>query len=447
MKKMFLISIVLVASLFSYKLPNVEAMHDDIPLEDYKREQDFRKANGLEYSKEAIEKAMKSEVASASKNEYGIELTKKELEILQRNDKLIKDYKPIIEKALKSKSKNYTLKDPKLQGYTIELIDIGSYHIDTTDGLKFIISLSKVNEETNKVINLLTKEIPKEHLIIKEVKNSEKELVESYFQINEELKDKFNEFNIMNISVNIPDNVVDIEVEQLERGIISKLESRFNKDIIRIIQGTSYAVEERATSRQNIGGGLKITDSLYNCTSGFTATKNTNRFLVTAGHCNESSTQTNWRQGGSVFGTEHFDYNGNYADIGLLRVTSTSRKIFNGIYKYSAYDSNYTSWQTSINNLSVGDKICVSGQKTGFQCGTVESKFSNKGSYVGYVKVSNGIDTTNGDSGAPYWYNGVLMGIHSAGETSGPPFALMSHISYALQYGGAVTPYTSSTPK
>lgn len=413
----------------------------------------YRTSNNLDASYEAIQKALNSENGRSTVPKYGVALTEEEDEYITNRDNLMEKYGKQISKLLKENGiKAYKGLNKEI---LVEYSDVATFHQERANGLKFVIGFSEENEKTIKLREKIEEMVPTEYLEFKKVNHSEAELVEAYETINKVSRD--NDIQLAYASVDIKNNVVNVEVENMENlmnvlqeslSIKSMVSSKHN--IFNIKEGKlRIQSEARTTKLDTMAGGLLIDDSSYDsihatgayCTIGASAKKDSNRFVVTAGHCLENWSSTIY-QGGESIGTNHYYYKGDYADVGVINVNS-NKKISYYVYKYSWTDGKVTSYQSSVSSLDVGDSVCLSGATTGFQCGEVTSTYTNYPGYVGYIETD--IDSSGGDSGGTYWYNDVLIGIHTAGERSGPPIALFTHISYAISYGGAWTPKTNST--
>lgn len=209
---------------------------------------------------------------------------------------------------------------------------------------------------------------------------------------------------------------------------------------------------ERELTKDYMFGGLEINIerpiSSGWCTAGFSATKNGERYLVTAGHCINDKNSPYTYQVGEIIGANHFHYMGSKADVGLIKLSS-NKYLTNKIYKGSTMPmGQYTSYQKSRQEMQIGDKVCFSGATTGFQCGNIISTYSSPsldGSLYPGLIVTSGIDSDGGDSGAPYWYNDVLLGIHTSGYgDSSYERTHITHVAEAINLGGNMTPYFSN---
>lgn len=420
----------------------------------------YREANNLDYSNEAIQKALKSSNAPSTILTYSIALTEEEESYIRERDALMVEYADPISSLLKENGIT------KTTGPNNEVVEtystIGTFYQEKKNGLKFIVSFSESNERVDQVKKSIEELVPAKYLEFRNANFSEAELVDAYENLMNESRQSG--IQIEEAEVAIKENSVVVKAE--DTATVNLIEKNSLQDrtslnsspdnqpsIFKIVTGKSNTQAEARNSKLDtmVGGLLisdsvqKSTDSIGFCTLGTTATKGTDRFLITAGHCFDSWGPTIF-QGGEQIGTDHYQYMGDYADIAVIKA-SNNKKISNYIYKYSWTDSRVTSYQTSSSSLKVGDNICMSGAKTGFSCGEVTSLNSTgiPGTGIGFIKTD--IDSEAGDSGSPYWYDGVLMGIHSGGEVTGPPFTVFTHISKAIAYAGGWTPYTSNTVK
>lgn len=416
------------------------------------KHQRYRKANNLDYSDQAILDALNSSNARETIPKYSIALTEEEERYIQGRDELMNKYGPQISNLLTENGVIFT-KGPNndiIEKYS----DVGTFYQEKENGLKFVVGFSVENEKAEKIKKAIEELVPAEYLEIKKVNFSEAELVSAYESVVNESKQLGIPFET--VAVRIKENVVEVQLADgtnatklMASNSIKSLNAE-NSDIYKIVTGKSNEkLDARNTKLDTMVGGLLIADTATNstdsknyCTIGTLATKSSDRFIITAAHCLESWNTNNVYQGGSLVGTEHFSYNGNYADVGVIKVPST-KKISNYVYKYSWTDSRITSYQTSTNSLNVGDNVCLSGATSGFSCGSVTAKNITSLGNSGYMEAD--VVSLGGDSGGTWWYNGVLIGIHRSGD--GASFARFSHISNAKAYGGDWTPYTSDTAK
>lgn len=416
------------------------------------KHQRYRKSNNLDYSNQAIMNALNSSNARDTIPKYSIALTEEEERYIQERDELMNKYGPQISNLL-TKNGVVSAKGPNndiIEKYS----DIGTFHQEKENGLKFVIGFSVENEEVKEIKKAIEALVPAEYLEIKKVNFSEAELVSAYESVINESKQLGIPFET--VAVRVKENVVEIQLADSTNATKLMASSPIkaltveNDNIYKIVTGKSNEkLDARNTKLDTMVGGLLIADTATNstnsinyCTIGTLATKSSDRFIITAAHCLESWNTNNAYQGGSLVGTEHFSYNGNYADVGVIKVPST-KKISNYVYKYSWTDSKITSYQTSTNSLNVGDNVCLSGATSGFSCGSVTAKNITSIGNSGYMEAD--VVSLGGDSGGTWWYNGVLIGIHRSGD--GASFARFSHISNAKAYGGDWTPYTSDTAK
>lgn len=405
----------------------------------------YRTDNNLDASLATINMAIENinssnlqvkQQAEASLLTYGVALTMEEINYLKDRDEKMNFYAPIIVKIIRGDN---------------ELSKLGLFYQETSNGLKFHIGLSKdANKSTIK--QEILSAIPENLVVFHDIQYTEEELVKAYSKIVDGKEIFQNKgIKINKVIVNAQNDLVDINIDPNSSELSETLLDQEYGKIVKVIrEGVNIQSEARNSVFTTMVGGLSIQGILTNnpgyqanCSTGFTATKGTDRFVVTAGHCIPSV--TNWSQGGQAIGTSHYYYEGNYADVGLIKINGT-RLISSYVYKYSGFDSSYSSYETNQNNVIVGDKVCLSAATTNFQCGQVNAVYASGPSGNYYVETS-GIDSDTGDSGGTYYYNGILKGIHSGGEISGAPIrTYYTHVSRAIQYGGGFTPYTSTTP-
>ncbi|SDD51652.1 Trypsin [Paenibacillus sp. CF095] len=419
----------------------------------------YRQSNNLDYSEETIRAALNSPNATNTIPKYSIALTEEEEAYIQERDELMVKYGDEISKMMKENG--VTITSGPNNEITESYSDIGTFYQEKSNGLKFVISFSVINEETNRIKKAIEDLVPAEYLEFREANFSEAELVSAYEGLIKESREAG--IALEEVTVAVKENSVIVKVEDqkkvdlIEENILKKETSinslkAYKPSIFKVVVGEANdKLEARTSTLNTMAGGLLIVNNSADsktgtgpfCTLGTLATKGNDRFIITAGHCFDSW-GSNVYQGGELIGTKHYQYVGDKADIGVIKVDA-GKKISNYVYKYSWTDSRITSYQSSPSSLDVGDNICMSGARSGFLCGEVTSLNTSMNGGSGYIQTD--IDSAGGDSGAPYWYNGVLMGIHSGGEISGTPFTRFTHIANAIAYGGVWTPYTSNTVK
>lgn len=398
----------------------------------------YRLENNLSTSDEAILKAMNDPNAERTKNTYSISLTAEEEAYINERDKQMLEYKTVILNIVRGEN---------------EFNEVGTFYQVTNTGLKFIVGFSKENEEVERMKSELEKAVPQKLLVIKKVTNSERELIDVYRKISSE-KGYWTEqgVQISGLSLSVKDDIVKVSINPFTDEDRSQLEAYYGNDKIQVKQSNEKIELLARTSKfDTMVGGLAIATTSANstsdpdCSTGFTATKGTDRFVVTAGHCTYGS--TTWYQGGESIGSTHYTYMGESADVGLIKVSGT-KYISNYVYKYSGFDSNYVNYETNHSWAVVGDKVCMSGSTSGFQCGEVTDVYASGVYGDSYIKST--IQSAGGDSGGTIWYSGFLKGIVHAGSTdsaTGIKSTIYTHVADAMAFGGSFTPYTSSTAK
>lgn len=407
----------------------------------------YREANNLDSSDEAIKNALTSTNARETITKYSIALTEEEEKYIQERDGLMEKYGKLISSMMKENGVT-VFKGPNNE-ITERYSNVGTFYQEKANGLKFVVSFSIQSEQTDQIRKAIEEIVPPEYLEFRDVDFSEAELVKAYEDITTESKEL--SITLENVIVDIKNNIVEVQVEdKMNANRISINSLKFSSPgIYKFEIGKSNEQPEaRTTKLDTMVGGLLIADSASNstnslgyCSIGTSAKKNGDRFIITAGHCLESWS-SNIYQGGEKVGTEHYQYDGDYADVGVIQVTA-NKKISNYVYKYSWTDGKVTSYQSNVSSLDIGDNVCLSGATTGFSCGEITALNANSSGNIGFIQTD--IDSAGGDSGGTYWYNNVLIGIHTAGEVSGTPFTRFTHIANAIAYGGAWTPFTSNT--
>ncbi|MEU8001806.1 S1 family peptidase [Catellatospora sp. NPDC049111] len=164
--------------------------------------------------------------------------------------------------------------------------------------------------------------------------------------------------------------------------------------------------------RTLLAGGDAIYGSTARCSLGANARRGTTYYLITAGHCTNSS--ANWWTNSArtiaigVRTASSFPTN----DYGLVRYTSTlshpsAVNTYPGLLQLYGTGSAY-----------VGQAVCRSGATTGVRCGTVTALNATvnyaEGTVTGLIRTN--ICAEPGDSGGPlYTSGGIILGILSGG--------------------------------
>jgi len=349
---------------------------------------------------------------------------------------------------------------------SIEAVDeYGEFYIDNEVGLKFVLALAKEDEKTDKLIRDIDSLVPSELFIVEKVKYSKQYLVTLAEEILSSLQKSGKKYNI---ETSVKNQKVYIKTD-VEDSIKQALEI-FVNDYDGVVEVVDEYIENspaatRGDNHTKLGGGIAIDSN--NCSTAVTATKGTNEFLLTAGHC-FSGTGATVKQNSTNVGVVHLNAYGNLGtDVALIKLTDTTRKITNGYYYSSIlaaggyYDKSYTSSSTVIN----GQLLCKAGIKTNVTCGTVidtaapvtYTSGSTTINLTGLIKVQkdDGGIVLPGDSGGivfnayrDYEVVGIVSGNSIASGTfPAGYYGYMTKIGNAIANGGAVTLYTSSTEK
>ncbi|MGO4271866.1 S1 family peptidase, partial [Paenibacillus sp. TAF58] len=322
---------------------------------------------------------------------------------------------------------------------------VGSFYIDKSG--HFNIAVSKDSENVNSILEKIKNIIPSEKLkIVKGRKYSSKEL----FNINKELSN-ISEYN--SEDTKITQTYMDEELGKVVIEAASMSDATKNKllglykDAVDIrINSTFQGTEKTFTRTDNfgvLGGGIAINNS--SCTMAATATKGTDRFIVTVGHCLTGNGTSTVYQNSTSVGVDWAKAVSH--DIGLIKVTGSGRWISNKILRTSpntAYDGKYTTTSTATQ----GQTLCKAGITTNETCFKVLSTSVNTSNYQDAIKVENPYwqNQNNGDSGAPmYSTSNVLYGIMSEKDTAygSSSAAYATKISYFGYYWPDYSLYTS----
>lgn len=316
--------------------------------------------------------------------------------------------------------------------------EIASFSVDYPNN-KFFIYLTENDRRIQDVQNKLINSFPyPEMLEFKYVKYSHSELSNVTKKI--EVGSKVEGSQITASLVDVVENKVRIGVYPYSEKADEYLKELYG-DITIIEEKKPIEEQARTTPQFHVQGGLQIgstvsrsTGSGY-CTLGYTATRNGEDYLVTAGHCLRNAVdrgENNWYQGGEFIGTRSlYGANSNY-DAGIIKL-STAKNATNYIYKNNSFDSKYT--RETNGNSYTGQPVCISGVTSGTICGNVTNTNGNviierpDGSTYAATRVIADYGGVGGDSGAPVWYSGIMIGIHNAsGGTFSHLFSYKQHL-------------------
>ncbi|GHJ43484.1 hypothetical protein Cs7R123_08260 [Catellatospora sp. TT07R-123] len=179
------------------------------------------------------------------------------------------------------------------------------------------------------------------------------------------------------------------------------------------LRGTAVDLRrEPGRLRTMLAGGDAIYGSTARCSLGANARRGTTYYLITAGHCTNTSADW-WTDSAHTIAigvrtASSFPSN----DFGLIRYTSklehpSAVNTYPGLLQLYGTGSAY-----------VGQAVCRSGATTGVRCGTVTALNATvnyaEGTVTGLIRTN--ICAENGDSGGPlYTTGGILLGILSGG--------------------------------
>lgn len=165
-------------------------------------------------------------------------------------------------------------------------------------------------------------------------------------------------------------------------------------------------------------GGLSWFSRVGACTTGFGATRNGQPGFISAGHCA--------MRGDTAF-VGRPDFLVEYGTVTSSVLTSTTDGLFaqkgadypqpsrGFVYVSSAEPARRITSREPASGFRVGSRSCLSGQFSGFRCGTIEDA-SFTAPELGLrdvVLTDTGLCGVPGDSGAPVFNNSTAMGIFS----------------------------------
>jgi hypothetical protein len=237
---------------------------------------------------------------------------------------------------------------------------------------------------------------------------------------------------VRTVSVEIPDNVVEVGVVDAPERAERRLEQRFG-DGVRVVATPLVAPTPRTNSYPPLKAGLTI-DSLqgltsYRCTSSFITEDGGDYFMLTAGHCGPVG--SSWTHAVYYAGrmTRNAYFNGSSADAATIQISPLDRS--NLIF---ISDSNLRAVRSSNLSDTVGALICQSGNSSGYVCGSIESTDMTV-SYSDatfYNQRRATFPSIPGDSGGPLFAGGEAHGVMSGNVTysDGDQDAIYSHITH-----------------
>jgi streptogrisin D len=186
---------------------------------------------------------------------------------------------------------------------------------------------------------------------------------------------------------------------------------------------TLTRVEGKIGLTGTVNGGKYIrSEDGYQCSAGFNVRKkndNSSLYVLTAGHCTTHDPGvSDWYNGAD----EYFGYDagGRFpgTDYGLIKHNNASVSKPGNVFWHGS--GNVTDI-THSRDPGVGEAVCMSGYRSGVECGTVwelnVTAHYPEGDVHGLFRTD--ICTQDGDSGGPVFHNDAALGINSGKRSSG----------------------------
>jgi thioredoxin-related protein len=384
------------------------------------KSQRFREEMGLDGDSKTLQSLLNEE---RKLSKYGVLLTENEEKELDARFKKQKDRIPKIREYINKNLKN----------------EFAGLYIDQSQGGVVKVGFKKSEKEkVEKLVDEL-KELYDEDIIeVYYAEHTNEELNDLADKISEDrITLKKEGIELSSVSVNLPNQQIDIGVTKLNSKVTKKLEDKYGKNILHIFEEEIHKAEADPDDYYRpIEAGLEIEGNIRACTAAFSAQSESDPddfYVITAGHCIDNIGE-DWEQGNSKFG-DVTDYQfGGSIDVGLIELDegsddATYYLFGNGKHKLESIDD-----IQSFSEEEVGDPVCISGAATGsVTCGTIKST-----NWKGYIRHPDGsteyftnmrqasYSSRSGDSGAPVFIGGTAVGVHSA---SG---GIYTHIRYII---------------
>ncbi|MGN7380441.1 S1 family peptidase [Paenibacillus sp. SAFN-117] len=409
------LSVALLVPLLSYQgSTRAESADQLAESEEFEKNISYRAIFGLNQEPNYVKEVMETNKISLG---HGVALTPNE------------------EKELNERFQRQRENKPKILNYLKEDKSYAWLYIDQANGgiinIGFKDSLLNKEEEIRKVTNIYG---DSSKIKFHEAKYSEDELRDLGSKIFEQMHNELEAKGIhLTVQTDIPSQKVEVLINPYDQSIVDELKQKYSEDMLSFGKSQEFKLDASRTDKiRPINGGVRIynSDMDQNCTAGFSATKNGQSYLVTAGHC--LNTNDYITQGGEFIGLASGTHQGGNNDSGIISIPSSIASKY--VYKYQPNDTLLTSAQPS-NSDNVGDRVCLSGQVTGYSCGTITNVDvwdSIAGKVYQHVRKAN-YAVASGDSGGTIFDGSVLKGIHFASSgSSGNYSSYFSHVSAVL---------------
>ncbi|WP_100334082.1 S1 family peptidase [Bacillus alkalisoli] len=373
----------------------------------------FREEFGLKSNKNFVKEVMAN--PKASKQAFGIYMTyEEETELTNRLKKLDK-----IVPELKGNIKNYLNNE-----------EFGGVYIDQTKGGVINIGIKKSVPNIEMKIKNIVEKYNEFNINFVEVNVSEKELDADHDKLILHLEELTSKGIIINSIA------TDIKLNQLEIGVdkyINEIE-----EVLKQYINVPFSVKEipraqdtnRFSQYRPLQAGIAIDGG--SCTGAFSAWGYVNGsvqyYYLTAGHCGHQ-----WKsvtQGGGTIGQMAKFANSDSVDAAAIAISSSNKS--NKLYGSSSRSISITSYQASSDDY-VGQAVCFAGIESNIKCGTIRnanwSGFFGLSYYFNMVQMS--VAPVPGDSGGPVYYSGQARGIVK-GYSNGGTYGVYSQIQNVL---------------
>lgn len=236
--------------------------------------------------------------------------------------------------------------------------------------------------------------------------------------------------------VDAPNNRVLVKASAVTQELREALAARFGADRVALYLVPGMAEPVLKDGRQDDSSPYYGGAAFEGCTTAFGWVHEAKSYLLTAGHCTSLNTAAsnsngqmgtvtadNWNNNtGSVKWNGQSYYSGDVSTIKMGSGRASSHRVYRGGPNSNDSRAVTDKWR---NRSGMGDRYCVSGQKTGEMCGWlvtssfVTVRFGNKVLRNATEGHRNGTCTKGGDSGAPIYTIRSDGGVAAKGVLSG----------------------------